>query len=103
MSKLLVIDDDPAVLAVFRRAFKDGDVAVITAETARAGLEALTEHHPDVALLDIQLPDLSGLELFKQIRQRDSTIPVIFITASGSSETVIQAMKLGAFDYLAKP
>src|SRR5262245_40932800 len=100
MAKLLVIDDDPAVLAVFRRAFSN---EAATAETAHDGLAAVDRQRPDVILLDIQLPDLSGLELFKQIRQRDATIPVIFITASGTSDTVIQAMKLGAFDYLSKP
>ena len=63
----------------------------------------MTQHHPDVVLLDIQLPDLSGLELFQKVRQVDATIPVIFITASGSSGTAIEAMKLGAFDYLLKP
>ena len=103
MPMLLVIDDDPAILLVFRRAFADSDVALRTAATAREGLEAVTQHRPDVVLLDVRLPDMTGLELYRAIRQLDGMLPVIFITAGGSSDTVIEAMKLGAYDYLQKP
>jgi nitrogen regulation protein NR(I) len=103
MPVLLVIDDDPAILLVFRRAFADSDVALRTAATAREGLEAVAQHRPDVALLDVRLPDMTGLELYREIRRLDGTLPVIFITAGGSSDTVIEAMKLGAYDYLQKP
>ena len=103
MPRLVVIDDDLAVQMVFRRAFQVSDVAVVGATTGRDGLEAVVCHRPDVILLDIQLPDTSGLDLFQDIRQADATIPVIFITASGTSETAIEAMKLGAYDYLLKP
>jgi two-component system nitrogen regulation response regulator GlnG len=103
MSTVVVVDDDPAVLAVFRGAFKDSDVTVMTAGTAAAGLAAVTRHRPDVVLLDVHLPDGSGLELFGRVRETDATVPVIFITAGGTSDTVIEAMKLGAFDYLTKP
>jgi two-component system nitrogen regulation response regulator GlnG len=101
--RLLVIDDDPAILLVFRRAFADSEVLLRTAATAREGLEAVAEHRPDVVLLDVHLPDRTGLELYREIRQLDGTLPVIFITASGSSDMVIEAMKLGAYDYLPKP
>jgi two-component system nitrogen regulation response regulator GlnG len=103
MSTLVVVDDDPTVLVVFRGAFKDSDVTVVTAETAAAGLAAVNRHRPDVILLDVHLPDGSGLELFGRLRAADATVPVIFITADGSSDTVIQAMRQGAFDYLQKP
>src|SRR5262249_26969024 len=103
MSKLLVIDDDSAVLVVFRRAFRDSELTVVTAQTAEDGLRAVVAEKPDVIILDIQLPDMSGLELYGRIHRTDATIPVIFITASGSSDTAIQAMKLGAFEYIPKP
>jgi two-component system nitrogen regulation response regulator GlnG len=103
MSSLLVVDDDPGILVVFRRAFQDGELSVNTAESGAEAMEAVTRHRPDVALLDIQLPDTSGLDLFRQIRQIDGQIPVIFLTASGTSDTAIKAMQLGAFDYLLKP
>jgi CheY-like chemotaxis protein len=103
MPRLLVIDDDPAILLVFRRAFADSDVVLRTAATAREGLEALAGHRPDVVLLDVQLPDRAGLDLYREVRQLDGTLPVIFFTVSDSSDTVIEAMKLGAYDYLSKP
>ena len=103
MPVLLVIDDDPLVHHRFRRDFDDTDVEVLTASAAREGLDALTSHNVDVVMLDVMLPDLSGLDSFSRIRQIDPKIPVIFITASGESDTAIEAMKLGAFDYLLKP
>src|SRR5262245_151950 len=103
MPQLLVIDDDPAVLVVCRRAFQGSDVSVLTAETGREGLALLSRCLPDALLLDVHLPDGTGLDLFGKLRERDATLPVIFITASGKSETAITAMKRGAFDYLQKP
>src|SRR5262249_38949842 len=66
-------------------------------------LQALKAETPDVVLLDVMLPTTSGLEVFDQIRRHDPKLPVIFITASGDSETAIEAMKGGAYDYLYKP
>jgi two-component system nitrogen regulation response regulator GlnG len=62
-----------------------------------------SEHHPDVVVLDINLPDMSGLEVFRQMHQSDRRTPVIFITGHGTTDTAIEAMKGGAFDYLFKP
>src|SRR5262249_42254656 len=92
-----------AILVVFRRAFQESEMSVTTAETGAEALETVARRRPDVALLDIQLPDMYGLDLFRQIRQIDGQLPVIFLTASGTSDTAIQAMQLGAFDYLLKP
>jgi two-component system nitrogen regulation response regulator GlnG len=103
MPTLLVIDDEQSVRYSFRRIFEEGDVQVRTAATAAEGLAQLREHNPDVIVLDLQLPDRSGLEVFDEIRARDPKRPVIFITAHGTTETAIDAMKGGAFDYLVKP
>lgn len=103
MSKVLVVDDDRTVQHLISRAFADDPIEVLTAGTAREGLERIQADRPDVALLDIMLPEITGLELFKEIQQIDSKLPVIFITAGGTSETAIEAMKLGAYDYLLKP
>jgi DNA-binding NtrC family response regulator len=103
MSSLLVIDDDRTVLLLVKKAFKDSDVEVHTASTAADGMEALREHKPDVLLLDIMLPEISGIELAQEIRQIDTRLPVIFITAMNDSDTAIEAMKMGAYDYLLKP
>src|SRR5262249_29677755 len=61
------------------------------------------EHHPDVTVLDIMLPDQSGLDVFRKLREIDARSPVIFITGSSTTDTAIEAMKLGAYDYLLKP
>jgi two-component system nitrogen regulation response regulator GlnG len=103
MPMLLVVDDEESVRYSFRYVFEENDVQVVTAATAAEGLEAFRDRSPDVVVLDLQLPDLSGLELFREIQQQDRKRPVIVITAHGTTETAIEAMKLGAFDYLVKP
>src|SRR5260370_37964461 len=103
MPILLVIDDDQSIRYSFRRVFEGDKTQVLTARTAAEGLEQLREGHPDVVVLDLQLPDRSGLDVFEEIRTIDPKRPVVFITAHGSSETAIEAMKAGAFDYLVKP
>ncbi len=103
MASVLVIDDDAAIGHIFRRFFEDSEINVLTAESASEGLEAIRHHKPDVTIVDIMLPDGSGLETFQRIQRLDPKMPVIFITAGGTSDTAIEAMKLGAFDYLLKP
>jgi two-component system nitrogen regulation response regulator GlnG len=103
MSTLLVVDDDRAVLHLVAEAFADSEVKVLTAGSAADCLAAVRQHHPDVVLLDIMLPNTSGLDVFRQVHEIDPRLPVIFITAGGTSDTAIEAMKLGAHDYLLKP
>jgi DNA-binding NtrC family response regulator len=100
---VLVIDDDRSVLHVIEKIFTEADVQVVTAKTAAEGVKLLPQSRPDVVILDIMLPDQSGLETYQQVHAHDSKVPVIFITAGGTSETAIEAMKLGAYDYLTKP
>jgi two-component system nitrogen regulation response regulator GlnG len=101
MPTLLVIDDAPEVLVLFRSAFAEVDL--LTAGSAAEGLAQLAECRPDVVVLDIQLPDASGLETFHRIHERDPRIPIIFITGRGTAGTAIEAMRLGAYEYLLKP
>jgi two-component system nitrogen regulation response regulator GlnG len=103
MPTLLVIDDEESVRYSFRRVFESDDTQVLLAATAGEGLDLVEKHSPDVVVLDLQLPDRSGLEVFKQIHADDPKRPVLFITAHGTTETAIEAMKGGAFDYLVKP
>src|SRR6266851_5425529 len=103
MSTLLVIDDEESVRYSFRRVFESDSVQVLTARTAAEGLDQIREQRPDVVVLDLQLPDRSGLEVFQEIKSLDPRRPVIFITAHGTTEAAIEAMKGGAFDYLVKP
>lgn len=103
MPRLLVIDDEPSILHAFRRAFDDPQLELLTAETAAAGEHIVREDRPDVVVLDLNLPDRSGLECFEHIKEIDRHIPVIFITGHGTVESAIEATKHGAFDYLFKP
>lgn len=103
MASLLVIDDDRTVLLLVKKAFADSDLEIHCASGAETGMAALREHKPDVLLLDILLPEISGMELAREIRAIDNRLPVIFITATNDSDTAIEAMKMGAYDYLLKP
>jgi two-component system nitrogen regulation response regulator GlnG len=103
MPTLLLIEDTPEDRLVIGESLKQVDVTVLTAGTATEGLDLLQSRQIDVVILDIQLPDMSGLEAFRQIHGRDPKIPVIFITGRGTAETAIEAMRLGAYEYLVKP
>ncbi|QDU23680.1 sigma-54-dependent transcriptional regulator [Urbifossiella limnaea] len=103
MPKLLVVDDEPIICHSFRRVFTDPAVEVVTAGSVAEGWARFERDRPDVVVLDLQLPDGSGLDLFERVRAADPRRPVVFITAHGTSDTAIEAMKRGAFDYLTKP
>lgn len=103
MSTILVIDDDRATLHLMRETFNDTDVTVETARTAGEGMQLLAKCQHDLVVLDVMLPDGSGVETFQSIKRLDARLPVIFITAGGTSDTAIEAVKSGAYDYLLKP
>ena len=103
MKTLLVIDDEESVRYSFRNIFSIEGVEVITAASALEGLTLVRERNPDVVVVDLQLPDRSGLEVFAEIQSMSPKKTVIFITAHGTTQTAIEAMKRGAFDYLVKP
>ncbi|HTU21660.1 MAG TPA: sigma-54 dependent transcriptional regulator [Gemmataceae bacterium] len=103
MPKLLVVDDEPLICQSFQWVFSTGGVEVATAGTVAEATRRVEEGRPDVIVLDYQLPDGSGLDLFDRIRATDPKRPVIFLTAHGTTETAIEAMKRGAFDYIGKP
>src|SRR5437588_7677660 len=104
MAHVLLIDDDPVVVPEqVRQAFPAPRYRVEVAGTGAAGLERVGARLPDVILLDLRLPDQSGLEVYRQIRQIDARIPVIFVTLAKTADAAIEAMKQGAYDYLFKP
>jgi len=100
---LLVVDDEPSILHFFRRAFSDPDVELVTATSASEGLERVQSAKPDLIVLDVDLAGESGLDLFRRIQKVDPRTPVIFITGHGTTATAIEAMQLGAYEYLLKP
>src|SRR5437868_8313984 len=103
MPTLLVVDDEPNVLYSLEKALASETLRVVTARTGRQGIEAVREQRPDAVILDVHLPDLSGLEACDEMRGIDPRLPVIVITAHAATETAIEAMKRGAFEYLLKP
>ncbi len=104
MAHVLLIDDDPALIpGQVRQAFPAPAHRVEVAGTGAEGLGRVGAAPPDVILLDLRLPDQSGLEVYQQIRRIDARIPVIFITLAKAADAAIEAMKEGAYDYLFKP
>ena len=103
MESLLVIDDEPGIRKTIQSILNTDELRVLTASTAEEGLLLLREESPFVVLLDIRLGKQSGLDLFQQIHEIDPRALVIFITGHGTADTAIEAMKVGAFDYLVKP
>jgi len=103
MQRVLIVDDEPNVLYSFGRALRNAAVEVLTAETAADGLRLVRQVRPDTVILDVRLPDLSGLAAIDQIRAIDPRLPVIVVTAHSSSETAIDAMRRGALEHLPKP
>src|SRR5215472_16967425 len=104
MAQLLLIDDNPALIpGQVRQAFPAPAHRVEVAATGAEGLERVGAGPPDAILLDLLLPDQSGLEVYRQIRANDARIPVIFVTIAKTADAAIEAMKQGAYDYLFKP
>jgi len=103
MPTVLLVDDEPAILHAFRRAFSGPSLTVTTAGTATEAVAAATACQPDVIVLDVHLPDATGLETYRRLRQLDARVPVILITGHGTTDLAIEAMKEGAFDFLLKP
>src|ERR1700676_2394719 len=104
MVRLLLVDDDPVLLLdQITHVFPPPSFQVDVARTGAEGLARVAAQMPDAILLAVRLPDLSGLELYQRIRKIDARIPVVFIPATTTTETAIEAMKQGAYDYLFKP
>jgi len=100
---VLVIDDEPVLQDVLGSLLKSGGFGYLQATTAEEGLRVLGEEEVDVVLLDLMLPDRSGLEILPEIKELDPHLPVVVITAYSSVESAIEAMRLGAFHYVPKP
>ncbi len=103
MSKLLLIDDEADVQYSFRRIFDSPEIELFTASSGEEGLQLIPKLKPDLVLMDIRMGGITGMETLRRIRQMDTKLLVILMTAYGTTQTAIEAMKLGAYDYLLKP
>lgn len=102
MNKILVVDDEIAVRYAFTRAFSK-DYQIITAENGNDAVKKVIEYNPDLVFMDIKMPGMNGIETLKKIKEINSTIPIILITAFADTDTAIEAMKEGAYEYITKP
>ncbi len=103
MGTVLIIDDDDQLRKSFDKLLKEEAYHVMSAASGEAGLERVRQELPDLVILDMRLPGMNGLETFKAIHAIEPKLPVIIMTAFGTTETAIEATKLGAFDYVLKP
>src|ERR1043165_6362071 len=103
MSKLLLIDDETDVQYSFQRIFDSPEIEIATASSGEEGLKLIPKFKPDLIIMDIRMGGMSGLETLRRIREIDSKLLVILMTAYGTTQMAIEAMKLGAYDYLLKP
>jgi DNA-binding response OmpR family regulator len=101
--RILLVDDDTAVCFVLERTLQREQYMIDVAGSGRDALEKLATHSYDLILLDLHMEPIHGLDVFKAVREKDRDIVVLILTAYGSMETAIQALRLGAFDYLFKP
>ena len=101
--KILVIDDEEKMCWALERALSQEGYQVVTATRGLQGIELAKKSEPSLVILDLKMPDIGGIEVLKQIKEINSSLPVIMITAHGSIDTAIEAMKIGATDYITKP
>jgi two-component system nitrogen regulation response regulator GlnG len=100
---LLVVDDEPAIQHAFSRAFRGSESKLSLAATAAEAVRLFKTDHPDVVVLDVHLPDATGLETYLRLREIDARVPVILVTGHGTTDLAIKAISEGAFEYLLKP
>jgi two-component system NtrC family response regulator len=103
METLLVVDDEKNYLLVLKELLSDEGYEVLTAQSGANALAILKETELDLILTDMKMPGMSGLELLEKLKQKDPQLPVVMMTAFGTVEKAVEAMKKGAFDYISKP
>ena len=102
-SKILIVDDEPFNLDLLEQELTDRGYSVERAGSGTQALSKVESFHPDLILLDYQMPDMNGVDVLKEFRNRGSEIPVVMITAYGTIERAVQAMREGAYDFIPKP
>ncbi|MDR3200899.1 MAG: sigma-54 dependent transcriptional regulator [Spirochaetales bacterium] len=103
MNTVLVIDDEPGIRSVLRDILMDEKYTVFTAADGFEGLAILEKEEPGLVILDVWLPNMGGIDVLKQIREKSAVLPVIMISGHANIDLAVKAVKLGAFDFLEKP
>ncbi len=102
-SKILIVEDEPAMVAGLRDNFEYEGYDVISAEDGVSGLERALSDNPDLIVLDVMMPRMSGLDVCKQLKAKRPSIPIIMLTARGQEIDKVVGLELGADDYVTKP
>ncbi|HET7102038.1 MAG TPA: response regulator, partial [Terriglobia bacterium] len=103
MSKILVVEDDPAILRGLTDNLRFDSYEVLAATDGESGYRLLKEKKPDLVILDLMLPKLSGYELCRRVRSEGLTVPILMLTARGEEADRVLGLDLGADDYVKKP
>lgn len=101
--KILLIEDEPNVISFVRRGLLEAEHEVSVAMDGVTGLEMIYANPPDIILLDIMLPGINGIDLCRKVRSQKISVPIIMLTALGSSENIVKGLETGADDYVVKP
>lgn len=103
LKKLLLVEDENHVVSFIKKGLSEEGYDVTVALDGQMGFDLFQNHEFDLVILDIMLPGMNGTELCKLIREKNKTIPIIFLTALGTTENIVMGLKYGADDYLVKP
>ncbi len=104
METILIVDDEKNMLSVLKMLFESGGYRVLTAANGAGGLEIFEKHHEvDMIISDLKMPEMDGLEFMNEVRLRDPSLPFIIISAYGTIDKAVEAMKMGASDFITKP
>ncbi len=101
--KLLMIEDSPSLTEVYKAYLADTDYQIVSVESLGSAHATLSAYRPDIVLLDIELPDGSGMDFLADVQAQDHMPKVVVMTAHGTSDMAVEAIRLGAFDFLTKP
>jgi len=103
MGKILIVDDEKNIVSSFKKILEDEGHDTFIASSAEEALKTAKSNIMDLVVMDIRMPGMSGLEAFSKFKEIDSKIPIIIMTAFGTTDTAIEAMRLGAYEYIIKP
>jgi len=101
--KLLIVEDEPNLLSILRKGFAENNNDVSVALDGKTALEMIQNYTFDVVILDVMLPDINGIEICRRLRAEKNFVPVLLLTALGTSENIVTGLNAGADDYLVKP
>ncbi len=103
MSKLLIVDDEIDIREFAKSFFTKRDIEVLTASGGNEALKIINEHHPDLVLLDVQMEEISGIEVLKKLRNEKNDVGVIMVTGTEDPSVIDEANSLGVKGYVHKP